>query len=70
MIRRSLPAGLPSRFISNVTTRNQFTKVLPKPSLEHQRQNYFIEVGSANSSPDRDDFLKIGTGTIKNDSNE
>ena len=52
---KSVPAGLPSGFQSNVTARNQFSKVQTKPSIvsnneEHQR--YFPrDASGSDSSP-------------------
>ena len=51
--RKSLPAGLPSGFISNVTVRNQFGKVLARPPPESQfaNQERFRDGSASSTSP-------------------
>ena len=58
-IRKSLPAGIPSSFVSNVSARNQFTKVqnkLPIDITEDTRRKGSIE--SSGGSP----YQKMGEG--------
>ena len=60
-------AGLPTRFQSNVTTRNQFSKVLAKPSNNFLHRNLH-EVESCEFSQERladgGEFDRIGSATI------
>jgi hypothetical protein len=56
--RKSLPAGIPSSFVSNVTARNQFTKVqtkLPIDMTDETRRKG--SVGSSGSP-----YQKMGNG--------
>ncbi len=53
--RKSMPAGMPTSFISNVTSRNIFSKVLTKPTdiSDNERYSLHRDVSGSNSPETR-----------------